>query len=117
MKRIVPSDKLQGVPCSLVAVACALGVDTPPAESRPKLKDGYASLDEMNKYVRANLAVRKRVNFKRGNRPLLRELKPGTRAVVCVRGHFLYHDGRDYHSFLWNGGDEVVTVWYLKEEE
>lgn len=115
MKRITPSRKLEGVPCSLVAVACALGVDEPPTKARPKLKNGgYASLDEMNKYVRANLAVRKRVNFKRGNRPLLRELKPDTGAVVCVRGHFLYHDGRDYHSFLWNGGDEVVSVWYLE---
>lgn len=31
-----------------------------------------------------------------------------------ILGHYLYFDGRDYHSFLWNGGDPVVSVWYLE---
>jgi hypothetical protein len=84
----------------------------------PKLQSGgYLSLNGLNGLIRAHLAVTKRENYKRGERPALRDWAHahlGQRAVVCVLGHYLYFDGRDYHSFLWNGGDPVVSVWYLE---
>lgn len=86
-------------------------------EHGAKLKsDGYLSLDGLNGLIRAHSLVIKRENFRRGERPALRDFAHshlGRRAVVCVLGHYLYFDGRDYHSFLWNGGDPVVSVWYL----
>ena len=120
MKRILPAKIYEGIPCSAVAVGCALGCADKKATDAlmsPELKDdGYLSLDGMNRLIRSNLGVTRRVNFRRGERPALRDwahANLGTRAVVCVLGHYLYFDGRDYHSFLWNGGDEVVSVWEL----
>ena len=122
MKRIEPADIYRLKPCSVVAVGCALGLTEKSALrglKSPFLQpDGYLSLDGMNALVRARLAVKKRQNYRRGERPLLRDWAhehEGERAVVCVFGHYLYFDGHDYHSFLQNGGHEVVTVWYLAE--
>ena len=122
MIRITPANAYRGLPCSMVAVGCAMQtVDTAVISGlrSPDLQtDGYLSLNGMNALVRANLRVKKRVNYKRGERPALRVWAhgdgAGKKAVVCVLGHYLYFDGRDYHSFLWNGGDPVVAVWYLE---
>jgi hypothetical protein len=118
MKRIIPSHIYEGQPCSVVAVGCAMGlVDGLGRLVSPDLHDdGYLSLNSMNRLIRANLIVNRQVKFKKGERPVLRDWAHenlGKRAVVCVLGHFLFFDGRDYHSFFWNGGDEVVCVWYL----
>lgn len=124
MKQIIPAEVYQGLPCSAVAVGCALGYD-----SRVKIatggcispdlhSDGYLSLKGMNALIRANMGVKKRVNYKKGERPELREWAhaegKGKRAVVCLLGHFIYFDGRDYYSFFWNNEDDVVAVWYLE---
>lgn len=129
MKRITPNDIYQGLPCSVVAVGSALGItdkaivngiygDAMSGSYGPRLKsDGYLSLNGLNGLIRAHLQVKKREDFKRGERPALRDFAHshlGQRAVICVLGHYLYFDGRDYHSFLWNGGDPVVAVWYLE---
>lgn len=120
MKRIEPDEVYRELPCSVVAVGCALGIAS---ESRieslisPDLhSDGYLSLDGMNALIRANTGVIRRRNYRRGERPALRDwahANLGTRAVICVAGHFIYFDGRDYHSFFWNGGDPVICVWEL----
>lgn len=124
MKRITPNDIYRGLPCSVVAVGCAM--QNTDADTIRRLvsddlhQDGYLSLDGMNRLIRANLRVIRRVNYKRSQRPKLRNwahTHPGQRAVVCVLGHYLYFDGRDYHSFFWNGGDPVVSVWYLDDVE
>ena len=120
MKRITPDRVYEGLPCSMVAVGCALGLSDMGSISAlrsPDLRsDGYLSLDGLNRLIRANLAVTHMEYFKRVDRPALRDwahANIGHRAVVCVLGHYIYFDGRDYHSFLWNGGDPVVKVWYL----
>lgn len=78
--------------------------------------DGYLSLKGMNSLIRAHLPVKKRVDFKRGYRPNLRDFCHGYsgKAVVCVRGHFVYVEKGDYYSYFFNGDDEVVAVWYLE---
>ena len=121
MKRKTPDKIYEGLPCSVVATGCALGLTdrgTVRDLVSDELKsDGYLSLNGMNTLIRSKLAVIRRANFKRGERPALRDWAHenlGNKAIVCVLGHYLYFDGRDYHSFLWNGGDPVVSVWYLK---
>lgn len=120
MKRITPDDIYTGLPCSMTALGCALGYtdlgDVLSLRSAGLKDDGYLSLKGMNALIRAHTAVRKVVSFKRGERPALRDFahaNRGHRAVICLLGHFVYFDGRDYHSFFWNGGDPVVQVWYL----
>lgn len=77
MKRITPDKIYNDLPCSQVAVGCALGITDKEAVLRlksPCLKnDGYLSLDGMNALVRANLDVKKRVNYRGGERPALRD--------------------------------------------
>lgn len=121
MKRIVPSDFYEELPCSVVAVGCALGIDVPEALSglhSPSLHDdGYLSLKSMNALIRANMAVKRYDYYKRGERPALRDFAHGhigERAIICLLGHYVYFDGKDYHSFFFNGGDQVVGVWYLQ---
>ncbi len=120
MKRIIPNDVYRGLPCSVVATGCALetcDISRVEALQSPFLhSDGYLSLRDMNALVRANLAVAKKVDYRRGERPVLYDWAQenlGKRAIICVLGHYLYFDGKDYHSFLWNGRDDVVCVWYL----
>jgi hypothetical protein len=121
MKRIIPNDIYREWPCSVVALGCAMGVTQKSdlkALKSPDLKaDGYLSLNGMNKLIRANMSVLKRVDYRRGERPILREFAhadgEGKKAVICVAGHYIYFDGRDYHSFFFNGGDDVIAVWYV----
>ncbi len=120
MKRITPDDIYRGLPCSTVALGCALGYtereDVAGLRSAGLTEDGYLSLRGMNALVRARTRVRKVVSFKRGERPALRDFAHeniGHRAIICLLGHFVYFDGRDYHSFFKNGSDPVVQVWYL----
>ena len=129
MKRIEPDEVYKGLPCSVVAVGCAMGTadraevnglygDVLSGACGAKIHtDGYLPLDGLNRLIRAHMTVKKRENFKRGQRPALRDFAHahlGQRAVICVLGHYLYFDGRDYHSFFWNGGDPVVSVWHLE---
>lgn len=120
MKRMIPSKIYKGLPCSVVALGCAKGITEKSALRglfSSELKDGgYLSLNAMNKLIRANIDVKKRVDFKRGQRPKLVEFAHeniGKKAIICLLGHFIYFDGKDYHSYFWNGKDDVVCVWYV----
>ena len=111
LRRITPNSALNGVPCSIVAVSCALGKSP---EEIPELKDdGYATLNSANKYIRKNLKVRKRGDYKRGERPLLKDLNLDGKGIVCVLGHYLFLDHDKYYSFFENDYDDVVAVWIL----
>lgn len=120
MKRILPDKIYQGKPCSVVSVGCAMKIgseDALQALFSSKLRsDGYLSLKGMDELARANLSVTRRSDFRRGQRPCLRDFCHGYsgKAVVCLRGHFVYVEGGDYYSFYFNGDSEVVTVWYLE---
>ena len=115
MRRITPDSSLQGIPCSIVAVTCAKGSMPDITDYIPKLKsDGWATLNVANKFIRENLDVKKRTDYKRGERPRLRDLHLDGRAVVCVYGHLVYVDHEYYHSFFINEFDDVVAVWELK---
>lgn len=120
MKRHTPRSMYRRRPCSMVAVGCALKCadeNALKALKSPLLRpDGYLSLDGMNRLIRGNLSVKKRVNFKRGQRPILRDFCHGFsgKAIVCVSGHYVYVEGGDYWSYFWNGEDEVISVWVIE---
>ena len=118
MKRIQPNAIYDGIPCSVVSVGCAMKLIDRAAivrlYSNQLHKDGYLSLRDMDGLLRANMSVKRRTNYKRGQRPALWQWAQdhvGTKAVICLLGHFIYFDGHDYHSFFHNESDEVVTVW------
>lgn len=116
MLKIRPDCFCEGLPCSVVAVYCALG--SFPENTREYIAslraDGYATLAKSNRFIRDNLEVKKRVDYKRGQRPKLKDLNLDGAALVCVYGHLVYVDGDRYWSFFDNEDDDVVTVWYLK---
>ena len=128
MKRILPNKVYKGLPCSVVAVGCAMGIDDK-AEAKELLAearegafgggrlqaDGYLSLRGMNALIRGHKAVTGRVDYKRGQRPCLRDFchSYSGKAVVCLLGHFIYVEGGNYYSYFFNGDDPVVSVWCL----
>ena len=119
MKRKNPSGEYYNLPCSVVTVGCALRDCAEAKRLAKELKlnyhdDGYLSLAEMNKLVRACLPVEKKVVYKRGERPLLRDFDKRSRAVVCALGHYVYWEYGNYYSFFNNDNDEVVCAWFLK---
>lgn len=110
MIRKIPENIYIGLPCSIVAVSCAKGELTM-ATTRA---DGWMTLQGMNKFVRANLPVKKYLYFKRGERTKLKDFIFTDNAVVMVLGHSIYVEGNTYYSFFDNSNDDVVAVWYLK---
>ncbi|MBR5178950.1 MAG: hypothetical protein IKW90_09165 [Lachnospiraceae bacterium] len=122
MSRLSPAPVFHSLPCSIVSVGCALGFSRDKtiekAEEIGLKDDGYLTLENMNKFIRSLLSVQKKEYYKRGTRPLLEEFLRGNkkRAVVCLLGHYVYVDKENYYSFFQNERDEVVCVWWLKNE-
>lgn len=121
MKRCLPDECLRPFPCSMVAMGSALGIrnkrDIRAITPYGLHDDGYLSLDMMNKYIREHLPVVKKEQFRRGERPCLRDyLNNGFegKAIICVKGHYIYAKNKRYYSFLYNGDDEVICVWKLR---
>lgn len=113
MMRKVPKVYLANEPCLVTALCCATG-SLDRLHGYPVLrKDGYATLASANKWIRANLKIRKRTDYKRGQRPKLKDLHLDGQAVVCVFGHYVFLDKETYWSFFENEEDEVVAVWEM----
>ena len=113
MRMYPPWAELNNLPCAQVAISCALGYIAPMS---PSSIDGYTTLADQNRYVRQYLNVAKSVTFKRGERPKLKDLLANEtrKAIICVYGHFVYYNGKNYLSYFDNDNDEVVRVWYLR---
>lgn len=123
MKQIIPGLAYDDLPCSIVAVGCALGYTDSASitalNPRGLHKDGYLSLQNMERLITENLSVDCKVYFKRGCRPTLEVFaggREGLRAIVCLEGHFVYFDGENYYSFFENDKDRVVQAWYVEEK-
>ena len=121
MIQIPPDEKLNNYPCCITAVISALSFDRAierVANNKswfPKMDpNGYVTLADANRFIRNNLNVVKRIDYKRGERPKLKHLHLDGKAIVCVLGHYLYLDHEDYYSFFDNEEDDVVSVWMLK---
>lgn len=119
--RYEPDAKYNGMPCSYVGAGCAYEDVTKKDFDLPLppglRNDGWLTLNNMNKFIRGLLPIRKKVYFKRGERPKLKDfLKDNEeRCGVCVYGHFIYVNGHDYWSFFNNDENRVVCIWYIKD--
>lgn len=82
-----------------------------------KLKaDGYLTLNDMNKYIREHINVKKKIYYKRNERITLEEFLADNneKAIICVLGHYIFVNKQTYYSYFDNISDEVVCVWILK---
>lgn len=115
-----PDKKYRGQPCSVTCVGTAYDhIHTWPfmiVKPEGIRYDGYLSLKYMNQFTREFLPVAKRVNFKKNERPQLKDFLStnDARCCICVLGHYLYADTQTYWSFFDNDNDEVIAVWYLR---
>ena len=119
--RIIPKKKYRGLPCSYVGTGCAYENITGEKFTAP-LPDGlgdtgWATLRILNNYVRQYLPIEKKVYYKRSERFKLKDFLASNtkKAGVCVLGHFIYVDGKNYWSFFNNDNDYNVCIWYIKE--
>lgn len=121
--RNTPAAKYLDKPCSYVGVGCAYedltGKDFDLPLPDGLRDDGWLTLDNLNRFVRSVLPIRKKQYFRRKERLLLEDfIGAGTGpCVICVYGHFIYAKGGDYWSFFDNDMDPVVCVWYIDEKE
>ena len=118
--RIMPEEKYEGVPSSQVAIGCAYEnvFDknlSHTIEVRLKNTEGYATLEETNKSIRANLPISKRIYYRKAERISLSDFLKNNKekCIVCVLGHYIFVDGKDYYSYFDNDSDVVVCVWYI----
>ena len=108
MLRKSPPAVCDGIPCILAAIGTVKPlsqIEIIPDSINPT---GYTRLDAANRLIRKNLSVKKSIEYRRGNRPKLKELHLDGQAIVCVLGHYLYLDRETYHSFFDNENDEVI---------
>lgn len=119
MPRITPDKKYEALPCSYVGAGCAYEnlFKKPFTAPLPEgyHDDGYLSLDNMNRFIRQYLPVKKKLYYNRANRfPLSQLLEQNkTPMIICVKGHCIYANHGDYASFFENKNDPVVCIWYL----
>lgn len=110
-----PSGRLYNTPSLVIAVDLALGIIESPHDWPKIRRDGYASLNAANTWIRENLPVKRRRDYRRGERPKLKDLRLDGMAIVCVLGHYIFLDHEVYWDFFDNDEDDVVTVWELDE--
>ena len=121
--RITPNERFNFKPCSIVALYYAykdiykvnMSMDDI-VKARP---DGYLALSKMHTYVNMLFHVSKAEQYGKAKRFPLGEflLNNDKKAIVCVLGHYVYVDGKNYYSFFNNYGDMVVKIWYLEERK
>ena len=118
--QITPSERFNNTPCSMVALYYAykniynqrIAVEEI-IRTRP---DGYLALSKMNNYINMFFKVKKAQQYGKDKRFSLNEfLKTNDKkCVVCVLGHYIYVDGKNYFSFFDNEKDKVVKIWYVE---
>lgn len=118
--QIIPSERFKGMPCSMVAMYYAykdiykqyIKVD----EIIRTRQDGYLALSKMNTYANLLFKVKKAQQYGSTKRFCLKEFLKSNdkKCVVCVLGHYIYVDGKDYYSFFNNENDKVVKIWYVE---
>lgn len=118
--QITPNERFNNTPCSMVALYYAykniynqrIAVEEI-IRTRP---DGYLALAKMNNYINMFFKVKKAQQYGKDKRFSLSEfLKTNDKkCVVCVLGHYIYVDGKNYFSFFDNLHDKIVKIWYLE---
>lgn len=83
-------------------------------ENYPCDENGYCSLKEANRVIRALFDVKKYLYFKRSERKKLGSLELEGVNIVCCKGHYISTNGNEYYSFFNNEDDDVIAIWQLK---
>ena len=118
--RYNPSANLYNTPCSIVALDTAyrdiynefIAIDEI-VRTRP---DGYLALSKMQVYIKLLFKVKKSIQYTKKNRFKLKEFLQNNdkKCIICLLGHYIYVDGKNYYSFFQNLEDEVVKIWYVE---
>ena len=123
MNRIEPRDFYLDMPCSIVAIGCALDdlnrlqfTSLLGLYNEAKANNNYAPLQRVGQEIYRHLQVKKYTYFPRAQRIALKDFRGSGKAIICVYGHYLYCDFTidSYYSFFDNDEDKVVAVWELK---
>ena len=123
--QITPNERFSGKPCSMIALYYAyrqiykqnIAVEEI-VRTRP---DGYLALSKMNMYINLLFHVKKAKQYGSSKRFALKEFIQSNdkQCIVCVLGHYIFVDGKNYFSFFNNDYSKVVKIWELdkiKEE-
>ena len=118
--RYNPSANLYNTPCSIVALDTAyrdiynefIAIDEI-VRTRP---DGYLALSKMQVYIKLLFKVKKSIQYTKKDRFKLKEFLQNNdkKCIICLLGHYIYVDGKNYYSFFQNLEDEVVKIWYVE---
>ena len=118
--QIIPNERFNSMPCSMVSLYYAykdlykqyIKID----EIVRTRQDGYLALSKMNTYANLLFKVKKAQQYGSTKRFTLKEFLKSNdkKCVVCVLGHYIYVDGKDYYSFFNNENDKVVKIWYVE---
>ena len=119
--QIIPNERFNGIACSKVALYYAykdiykqkIAVNEI-IQTRP---DGYLALAKMNHYINMFFHVKSAKQYSKQERFSLAEfLLKGNdkKCIICLLGHYIYVDGKDYYSFFENSNDKVVKIWYVE---
>lgn len=118
--QITPSNRLNNMPCSMVVLYVAYALNYYKSvdianivRTRP---DGYLALSKMNMYINLLFHVKKAQQYGSSKRFTLKEfLKTNDKnCIICVLGHYIYVEGKNYYSFFNNDNDKVVKIWYVE---
>lgn len=119
--KIFPVNKgqLEKFPCSILALGLALMKvgRFPKNDLGVKVDDrGYCQLRNMDMAIRNHFSVVHYQYIRPEKRKKLGEYItfPGL-YIVCVKGHYIFIQDKDYYSFFNNLDDEVVAYWKLEE--
>ncbi len=110
---------LETQPCSYIALVCATKDMVVPFLSvhLPKVdRKGYCKLADMTPSIKAHFPNVRYIYVRPAWRSTLSnfiEGHKGTKAIICVQGHFIYFDGTDYYSYFDNDQDTVIAIWML----
>lgn len=119
--QIIPNERFNGMPCSMVALYYAykniynqrIAVNEI-IKTRP---DGYLALAKMNNYINMFFKVKKAQQYGSAKSFTLKEFLQTNdkKAILCLLGHYIYVDGKNYFSFFNNLYDKIVKIWYVEE--
>lgn len=82
-------------------------------ENYPCDKEGYCNLKNANRCIRLLFKVKKYTYYKRSERFKLKDLKIDGINIICVNGHYISTNYKEYYSFFDNSNDEVIAIWQL----
>lgn len=115
--RIEPDQKYSEIPCSYASLYIAMDVFRK-TDPKPVVPDGtsYLTLDAADRLFKKYFPRARRYYYNKDNRVILNLFLQtnNQKVIICVKGHYLFANGRNYYSFFDNNLDEIIGIWYLQ---